>query len=104
MLIGTICFSLPVFPKVVQPIPSEIVFAATGIVSATNYIVPYSIIGETTSNSDSGRYIALLNTTQVTAQMFANFLASVVMQVTGSVTYGIGKYKILFKYNYLLYW
>ena len=90
MLIGTICFLLPVFPKVVQPAPSEIVFALTGVVSATNYIIPYSIIGETTSKADSGRFIALLNTTQVCAQMVANFLASVVMQLTGSVTYGIG--------------
>ena len=91
MLIGAICFSLPIFPNVVAPIPSEIVFAMTGVVSATNYIVPYSLIGEMTANTDSGRYIALLNTTQVCAQMTANFLASVVMQITGSVTYGIGK-------------
>ena len=90
MFIGAVCFTLPVIPKVVQPIPSEIVFAATGVVSATNYIVPYSLIGETTSKSDSGRYVALLNTTQVTAQMVANFIASLVMQLTGSVTYGIG--------------
>ena len=92
MLIGTISFLLPIIPKVVQPIPSEIVFAATGIVSATNGIIPYSIIGETTSKADSGRYIALLNTTQVCAQMAANFLASIVMQLSGSVTYGIGTY------------
>merc|ERR1712137_1369017 len=89
MLIGAVCFCLPVFPKVVQPAPSEIVFAMTGILSATNNIIPYSIIGETTSKADSGRYIALLNTTQVCAQMFANFMASVAMQLTGSVTYGI---------------
>ena len=75
MGLGAVCFLLPLIPAIVQPWPSEIVFGLTGLVSAANYIVPYSLVGELTSRDDSGRYIGLLNTTQVCAQMIANFLA-----------------------------
>ena len=75
-----------------QPIPAEIVFAITGVISASFYVIPYSLVGELTSREDTGRYCGLLNTTQVSAQITANFLASIAIQVTGSVTYGIGMF------------
>jgi len=91
LFIGALSFLLPIIPAIVQPAPAEVVFAFSGFLGASNNIIPYSIVGEVAAKSDAGRFIGLLNTTQVLAQMLANFFASVVMQISGSVTYGIGE-------------
>ena len=51
---GAFSFLMPLIPYVVNPIPSEIVFAFSGLLSASNYIIPYSIVGEVNSQTDSG--------------------------------------------------
>ena len=54
LVVGGICFTLPLIPQVSQPIPAEINFSFVGILYATSNVIPYSLMGDIAHEQNSG--------------------------------------------------